>query len=36
VLIGRLVPLVRSFVSIPAGVLGMTLGTYTALTLIGA
>jgi membrane protein DedA with SNARE-associated domain len=32
VLVGRLVPLVRSFVSIPAGVLGFPLGPYTLLS----
>jgi len=36
VLIGRLTPLVRSFVSIPAGVFGMRLVPYTVLTLIGS
>jgi membrane protein DedA with SNARE-associated domain len=36
VLIGRLVPLVRSFVSIPAGVFRMPLGTYALLTLLGS
>jgi membrane protein DedA with SNARE-associated domain len=32
VFLGRLTPLVRSFVSIPAGALGIRLGRYTALT----
>ena len=36
VLFGRLVPLVRSFVSIPAGVLEFPLGRYTALTAIAS
>lgn len=36
VFLGRLVPLVRSFVSIPAGVLGSPLGPYTAFTLAGS
>ena len=36
VLIGRLTPVVRSFVSIPAGVFRMPLGRYNALTLIGS
>jgi membrane protein DedA with SNARE-associated domain len=36
VLVGRLVPLVRSFVSIPAGVLEFPLGRYTLLTAIGS
>jgi membrane protein DedA with SNARE-associated domain len=36
VLIGRLTPLVRSFVSIPAGVFEMPLVPYTVLTLIGS
>jgi membrane protein DedA with SNARE-associated domain len=36
VLIGRLTPLVRSFVSIPAGVFKMRLAPYTVLTLIGS
>jgi membrane protein DedA with SNARE-associated domain len=33
VFLGRLTPLVRSFISIPAGVLGSPLGRYSALTL---
>jgi membrane protein DedA with SNARE-associated domain len=36
VLIGRLTPLVRSFVSIPAGVFEMRLAPYSLLTLIGS
>ena len=36
VLVGRLTPVVRSFVSIPAGFLEMPLGPYTVLTLIGS
>jgi membrane protein DedA with SNARE-associated domain len=36
VLIGRLTPIVRSFVSIPAGVFRMKLAPYTVLTLIGS
>ena len=36
VLLGRVVPVVRSFISIPAGVLEMPLGRYTALTAIGS
>ena len=36
VFLGRLTPLVRSFISIPAGVLGSPLGRYTALTLAGS
>jgi membrane protein DedA with SNARE-associated domain len=36
VLIGRVTPLVRSFVSIPAGVFEMPLAPYTVLTLIGS
>jgi membrane protein DedA with SNARE-associated domain len=36
VFLGRLVPLVRSFVSVPAGVLGSPLGLYTVLTLAGS
>jgi len=33
-LVGRLAPLVRSFVSIPAGVLGSEFVTFASLTLI--
>jgi membrane protein DedA with SNARE-associated domain len=36
VLIGRIIPLVRSFVSIPAGVLEMRFWRYVVLTLIGS
>jgi membrane protein DedA with SNARE-associated domain len=36
VFLGRLTPLVRSFVSIPAGVLRFPLGPYTALTFAAA
>lgn len=36
VFLGRLTPLVRSFVSIPAGVLGSPLRTYIPLTLAGS
>jgi membrane protein DedA with SNARE-associated domain len=36
VLVGRVTPIVRSFVSIPAGALEMPLGTYTVLTLVGS
>ena len=36
VLVGRLTPLVRSFVSIPAGVFEMRLAPYSVLTLIGS
>ena len=36
VLVGRVTPIVRSFVSIPAGVFEMALGRYAALTLIGS
>ena len=36
VLVGRVTPIVRSFVSIPAGVLEMPLAPYTLLTLIGS
>ncbi|MCW3008322.1 MAG: DedA family protein [Solirubrobacterales bacterium] len=36
VFLGRLTPLVRSFISIPAGVLGSPLGSYTVLTLAGS
>ena len=35
VLLGRCLPVVRSFVSIPAGIAEMALGRYTALTTIG-
>jgi membrane protein DedA with SNARE-associated domain len=36
VLVGRVTPVVRSFVSIPAGVFRLPLGPYTVLTLIGS
>jgi len=36
VLLGRITPVVRSFISIPAGVFRMPLGPYTVLTLIGS
>jgi membrane protein DedA with SNARE-associated domain len=36
VFFGRLTPVVRSFISIPAGALGSPLGPYTALTLLGS
>jgi membrane protein DedA with SNARE-associated domain len=36
VLLGRITPLVRSFVSIPAGVFRVPLGRYTLLTLAGS
>ena len=36
VLLGRLTPVVRSFVSIPAGIFGVPLLRYTVLTLIGS
>lgn len=36
VLIGRVTPVVRSFVSIPAGVFKMTFAPYAVLTLIGS
>ena len=36
VLIGRITPVVRSFVSIPAGVFRMPIGPYAVLTLIGS
>ena len=36
VFFGRLTPVVRSFISIPAGVLGSPLPIYTALTLAGS
>ena len=36
VLIGRITPVVRSFVSIPAGVFGVPLVRYTVLTAIGS
>ena len=36
VFLGRLTPVVRSFISIPAGVFRMPLGRYTLLTLLGS
>ena len=36
VLFGRLIPLVRAFVSLPAGIAKMPLGRFTVLSLIGA
>jgi len=36
VFVGRLTPVVRSFVSIPAGVFRMPIGPYAVLTLIGS
>jgi membrane protein DedA with SNARE-associated domain len=36
VFLGRITPLVRSFISIPAGVLGSPLGPYTVLTFAGS
>ncbi len=36
VLIGRITPVARSFISIPAGVFRMPLGRYTMLTFIGS
>jgi membrane protein DedA with SNARE-associated domain len=36
VLIGRITPVARSFISIPAGVFRMPLGRYTVLTAIGS
>jgi membrane protein DedA with SNARE-associated domain len=36
VLIGRVTPVVRSFISIPAGVFRMPIGRYTVLTLVGS
>jgi len=36
VFLGRLTPVVRSFVSVPAGVLEARLGRYTVLTLLGS
>jgi membrane protein DedA with SNARE-associated domain len=36
VLIGRVTPVVRSFVSIPAGIFEMRLAPYTLLTLVGS
>jgi membrane protein DedA with SNARE-associated domain len=36
VFLGRLIPVVRSFISIPAGVLGSPLNSYAPLTLAGS
>jgi membrane protein DedA with SNARE-associated domain len=36
VFLGRITPIARSFISIPAGVFEMKLGRYTVLTLIGS
>jgi len=36
VFLGRLTPLVRSFISVPAGVLGSRLGSFTVLTLLAS
>jgi membrane protein DedA with SNARE-associated domain len=36
VFLGRLTPVVRSFISVPAGALGSPLGSYTLLTLAGS
>jgi membrane protein DedA with SNARE-associated domain len=36
VLLGRVTPVVRSFISIPAGILATPLGAYVALTAIGS
>jgi membrane protein DedA with SNARE-associated domain len=36
VFLGRVTPVVRSFISIPAGALGSPLGPYVALTLLGS
>jgi membrane protein DedA with SNARE-associated domain len=36
VFLGRITPVVRSFVSIPAGVFRVSLGRYTVLTLVGS
>ena len=36
VLFGRVTPVVRSFISIPAGIFRMPLGRYTVLTVIGS
>jgi membrane protein DedA with SNARE-associated domain len=36
VLVGRVLPIIRSFVSIPAGVVGMRLGRFTVLSVPGS
>jgi membrane protein DedA with SNARE-associated domain len=36
VLFGRVIPVVRAFVSLPAGIAKMPLGRFTVLTLIGS
>jgi membrane protein DedA with SNARE-associated domain len=36
VFVGRITPVVRSFISIPAGIFRMKLGSYTILTLLGS
>jgi membrane protein DedA with SNARE-associated domain len=36
VLWGRVIPVIRSFISIPAGVFGMPIGRYTLLTIPGS
>ena len=36
VFLGRITPVVRSFVSIPAGLFGMPIARYTVLTLVGS
>ncbi|MBI5106555.1 MAG: DedA family protein [Solirubrobacterales bacterium] len=36
VLLGRITPVVRSFISVPAGILGSPLREYTMLTLLGS
>jgi len=36
VFVGRITPVVRSFISIPAGIFRMKLGPYTILTLLGS
>jgi membrane protein DedA with SNARE-associated domain len=36
VLLGRLTPVIRSFISIPAGIFEMPLAVYTLLTLVGS
>jgi membrane protein DedA with SNARE-associated domain len=36
VLVGRVTPVIRSFISIPAGVFGMPFGRYVGLTAIGS